>query len=476
MRKLTTEQFILKARKVHGDMYSYKNAMYNGYGKPITVTCPTHGDFITTARLHLGGCKCPKCTGNRPQMNTEEFIIDARKVHGDLYDYSKVNYIKSIQKVEIICPKHGSFFVTPNNHISKKVGCPLCSREQKALTTEQFIEKAKAIHNDKYDYSRVLYNNNREKVEIICPIHGSFFTSPYVHLSKKQKGCPKCGARRSRGEEELKDFISKYVQVESNNRTILNGKEIDIYCPSKKIGFEYNGLFWHSEIGNRTSLLYKTEKCEEQDIQLIHIFEDEWIHKKQIVKSRIRHLLGITAFGKIYARKCEVRCINSSLSKKFVEKYHLQGAINASVHLGLFYKNRLVAVMTFGKSRFNKKYGWELLRYCTISNFSVVGGAGKLLKFFLRQTTDSIVTYADRRWSNGNLYRQLGFKFVRKSPPGYTYFNGANGIERLSRIKFQKHKLKSILSNYDPNLSESENMKNNGWVKIYDCGNFTFEI
>ena len=163
--------------------------------------------------------------------------------------------------------------------------------------------------------------------------------------------------------------------------------------------------------------------------------------------------------------------INKSVSNDFLEKYHIQGTCNASVKLGLFYKNRLCAVMTFGKSRFNKNYDWELIRYCTLSNFNVIGGAGKLLSYFRKKYIGSIISYADRRWSDGNLYRRLNFKELVPSPPSYWYFLGK---KRYSRTLFQKHLLSSKLKIFDENKTEKENMKKNGYLTIYDCGNFVF--
>jgi hypothetical protein len=182
--------------------------------------------------------------------------------------------------------------------------------------------------------------------------------------------------------------------------------------------------------------------------------------------------LGLSSIS-IGARKCEVREVDNCLAKKFLEKYHIQGYSVASVRLGLFYKNRLVALMTFSKARFNKKCKWELVRYCSIGDFSIVGGAGKLLKHFRNNYSGSIVSYADKRWSDGNLYRSLGFVEEKDSSPAYWYVK--DGI-RYSRVQFQKHKLSEILEFYDENLSESENMKNNGFHKVYDCGNKVFII
>ena len=168
---------------------------------------------------------------------------------------------------------------------------------------------------------------------------------------------------------------------------------------------------------------------------------------------------------KIYARKCIVKEITSKEKNEFLNKTHIQGEDRANIKLGLFYNNELVAVMTFCKSRFNKNFEWELSRYS--SSKHVIGGAGKLLKYFERiYKPKSLITYADRRFSQGKLYFTLGFTFDHFSLPNYFYNRGKI---RLSRIQCQKHKLKDILKDFDDNLSESENMYINGWNKIYDC-------
>ena len=289
--------------------------------------------------------------------------------------------------------------------------------------------------------------------------------------------CPHCfPSNRSHAEMEIFNFVSNIcIDAKANDRMLLgnfHNPELDIYIPSKKLAIEYNGLYWHSESQgkDRRYHLDKTLACQEQGVQLIHIFSDEWENKQQIVKARLKHILGATKY-KIYARKCSVDFVNNKLATKFLNKYHIQGAINAPINLGLFYKNRLVALMTFSKSRFNKSYDYELLRYCTISNFSIIGAAGKLFDHFLKNFSGSIISYVDRRWSNGNLYKQLGFVESGSSAPAYYYVK--DGI-RYNRVKFQKHKLYNLLEVFDPSLSETKNMEMNDYIRVWDCGTLTF--
>ena len=280
----------------------------------------------------------------------------------------------------------------------------------------------------------------------------------------------------SKIERNFYDWLRNYINVETGVYDVLdNGLEIDIFSREKKLGFEFNGLYWHSERAGKTENyhLNKTKICNDKGIRLIQIFEDEWHFKRNIIQSRIKNILGVTPY-RIFARKCKIKKIERDFCEKFLEKYHLQGKDNSSVRLGLFYKNRLVAVMTFGKPRFNKKFSWELIRYATLSNFNIVGGAGKLLNYFKHNYSGSIITYADRRWSEGNLYKKLGFDFKGYTKPNYFY---TKNLLRLSRYKCQKHKLKNLLKeNFDPNLSEHQNMNNNKFYKIWDCGNMIFTL
>ena len=340
------------------------------------------------------------------------------------------------------------------------------------------------------DYVKPLFNeqeyvdgikNNKNYFKFQCKKCGNEFYSSWDN-GQTTKKCPDCqitSAKTSKKEHEVYAFVSgllKNTIVKHNDRSLLKDLELDIYIPEKKLAIEFDGLYWHcSDVQtNHRYHLQKTELCEKQGIQLIHIFENEWIYKQDIVKSRLKNLLGI--YDKtIYARKCEVREIDSKTSKDFQEQNHIQGAINSSINLGLYFENELISLMTFGKSRFNKKYEWELLRFCNKLNYHIPGAAGKLLKYFERNYhPKSIISYADRRWSQGKLYKALNFQLDHSSAPNYWYFKSYTQENLESRVKYQKHKLKNILENFQPNLSETQNMKNNGYHMIYDCGNHVF--
>ena len=214
--KITTEDFITKAKEVHGDKYDYSNVEYVNTNVKVCIICPEHGEFCQSPHGHLRGRGCPKCGANKRYKSrtstTEIFIEKAIKIHGDKYDYSKINYINNHTKVCIVCPEHGEFWQTPGSHTNIGNGCPLCGNkngsEKRLKSINIFIKQAKEIHGDKYDYSKVEYSGNHEKVIIICPEHGEFLQSPDKHL--QGHGCPKCAGNIKLTTE---DFLKKAKKV-----------------------------------------------------------------------------------------------------------------------------------------------------------------------------------------------------------------------------------------------------------------------
>ena len=293
--------------------------------------------------------------------------------------------------------------------------------------------------------------------------------------------CIKCYPyNKSIAENEILEYCqSLSCNILSNSRSIIKPLELDIYLPDHNLAIEYNGLFWHSydstEAENKDYHLNKTTLCQEKGIQLFHIFENEWINpvKQAIWKSIIKNRLGQSS--RIYARKTTVVQITSKVKKQFLIDNHLQGDCASSVNLGLYLDDELVSVMTFGRSRYDKKIDWELLRFCNKAGYSIIGGASKLLKAFRRENDGSIISYADKRRSTGDLYKTLGFELSHESKPNYWYWKN-NSMKLESRIKYQKHKLEKVLDKFDDGLTETENMYENGYRKIYDCGNQVWKM
>ena len=237
-----------------------------------------------------------------------------------------------------------------------------------------------------------------------------------------------------------------------------------------------DGLYWHGyEFKGSNFHLDKTNKLKTYGIRLIHIFEDEYNNKKDIVKSRIMNILGKTP-NILYARKTKIIMIDNKTSSLFMEENHIQGNCASSVRIALLYNNEIVSVMTFSKPRLNvrgkKKEGvYELVRFCNKINYTVIGGASKLLSFFIKGFNPvKIISYADKRWSDGNLYKKLGFDLVSESKPSYFY---VKGLKRFNRFNFRKDVL--VKNGGDPKLSENEIMLDMGYKRIYDCGSMKFE-
>ena len=464
-----TEKFIKKVINIHKKKYDYSLVTYINNKTLVKIICKEHGIFEQRPDSHIMGKGCPMCSKSN-KLTQEEFISKAKLKHGNKYNYSLVNYLGSKIKIKIICPEHGEFEQQPCEHIIGH-GCRNCSNDKIRKSKIFFINESNILHNKKYNYSLVDYENSSKKIKIICPEHGEFEQTPNNHLSKKQ-GCPKCSLKYNKSENELKDFIKLLgIDIIENSRNIISPLELDIFIPSKKLAIEYNGLHWHSELYKDDNYhLNKTQECEKQGIQVIHIFEDEWLDKKDIVKSRLMNILGLTP-NKIYARKTEIREVSPKDAKQFIDENHLQGNVNAKIKLGLYYNNELVSIMTFGSLRNtlgnkSKEKEYELYRFCNKINTSVIGGADKLLKHFIKTyEPKQIISYADRRWSQGGLYQKLGFQFIHNSPKSFSYIINN---KREFRFKYRKDVL--IKQGFDPNKTAREIMLNRKLYRIYDCG------
>ena len=281
------------------------------------------------------------------------------------------------------------------------------------------------------------------------------------------------GSPRTTFELKISKFLKENnINHITNDRKTING-EIDIYIPDYNIGIEINGLHWHCEYYlDNDYHLQKTNKCDEKNIQLFHFFEDELIEKFDIVKSIIKSKLGIIE-NKILPCKCIIKEINSITSNNFLEINHLQGNINSKIRIGLFYNDELVSVMIFKKkcitmhNKTNLGNEYEMLRFCNKLNTEVIGGASKLYSYFKKKyLPQSVVSFADKRYSNGNLYKKLGFKLLKNTLPNYFYVVGKT---RKNKFLFRKNIL--IKDGYDVNKTEHQIMLKRKIPRIYDCGN-----
>lgn len=277
-------------------------------------------------------------------------------------------------------------------------------------------------------------------------------------------------------QQSITSFITSIYSgrvIVNDRKTLPSTKELDIYLPDINLAIEANGVFWHScnnledDSNFKNYHLNKTKECEKLGIRLIHIFEDHWITNTDLVKSRITSLIRP---NKIFARKCKLLAVSPKEERSFLISNHIQGYVPSAYRLGLFFNDKLVALMSFGKTRFQKSEDtMELLRFCSAQNTQVIGGASRLLKSaILMFNIQKIVSYSDRSWGIGDLYAKLKFTKVSESSPSYRWINN---MKSLSRFQTQKHKLPQLLgSQYNANMTEAQNMFSAGWRRIWDCG------
>lgn len=278
--------------------------------------------------------------------------------------------------------------------------------------------------------------------------------------------CNPVGNHSSTGEIEVKLFLTQQgIEYTSNNRTVLGGTELDIWLPQHKLAIEFNGLYWHSELFKSDKYhLNKTLRCRELGIDLIHIWEDDWKTKSQIIKSIILNRLGRVT-NKIGARKCQIGPVDSKAARRFLDLNHIQGYSSSTDKLGLYYAGELVSLMTFGWRRTNNKREYELIRFCNKAGVSVVGSASKLFRYFIKNFSSEIVSYSDISLFSGYIYSVLGFKMRGLSKPNYYWV--VEGIKR-HRYNFSKRKL--VAKGFDSKLTEVEIMHSRGHWRIFSTG------
>lgn len=396
------------------------------------------------------------------------------------------NYVKNIRE-EVLLKKYGAtnFFKTEQYKKDK----PLYNKPNYEQIGKQIIDttydKIKEKFKDKLEllFTKDEYKGCGYDIEYKwkCKVCSSVFTHWY-HNGWLPK-CPNCNPGT-----DIENIVSNILT--KNNTTFTRGsksildnyKQLDFYIPEYKLAIEVHGLFWHQETDkiNRKYHINKLKECLDKDIKLVQIFADEIYHKQSIVESRISHYLHLDSI-KVYGRKCEVKEINNDISMHFFNETHIQGGFQSKYNYGLYYKDTLISCISFNPGRdctgnSNKKDEYELIRFSTLPNYQIIGGFSKLLQHFIRNIKPTkITTFCDRRWSEGDFYIKCGFKFLYNTDPNYWYIS-KDYKSRMHRYGFQKHKLNNILENFDPKLTEFENMKNNGYGRIWDCGNKKFEL
>ena len=421
--------------------------------------------------------------------------------------YGDSGYHNIEQMKQTNLERYGVEYAQNSDIIKEKIKCTNLKRygNEYAIGSDTVRKKIVETSIDKYDdtnpYRGKLHRELIKKFPELIGFSGNKYICKCLNINcdvceKKQFELPSPIFRRrknqgielcpilnpilvSDGTSDIENDIYLYIKsiysgkIIQNDRSILNGKEIDIYLPEMNLAIEFNGLYWHSEVYK--DKMYHQEKtilCENKGIQLIHIWEDDWLDKKDIVKDIIQSKLGMN--DKIPARKCTIKEVLSKESKEFLEKYHIQGNVNASIRIGLYYDDSLVEIATFGKLRNilhsnGQENQYELYRLCSKSGYTVVGGVSKLLTHFIRKyQPKQIVSYANLDISNGNVYNSF-FKKISITSPGYYW--SKDGY-KYHRSNFTKHIL--VKNGYDKNKTEEEIMHELGYYKVYDSGNIKY--
>lgn len=487
-KRTTVEDFITRSKKAHGDRYDYSRVKYGGVDAKVTIICPEHGAFEQVAYDHMNGRGCAKCGAEkavRKRTHTKEvFVRRAMTAFGDSLDYSRVAYVNSTTKVEIVCPEHGSFFQTPHEHL-ESTGCPSCSSVAR-VSRDEFIDRAKSIHGDKYDYTTIEFFGMGKKVDVKCLDHGLFRTLPKDHIAK-MAGCQKCASERTSSVEErhLADWIESIgEEVDRNNREVLGGFEIDIYLPDRKIGIEYNGAYWHHDERMAHPRIHekKAMRASNLGIRLITVWDFDWKQRQDMVKRHILHAIGRHDGTKINARQCIIKRVSFDEARPFYDRTHIQGAPwRAMCHYGLFSDGAMVACMSFGQGASRRgKTGsdeWELMRFST--DGIVRGGASKLFNAFIGERNPTTVwSFSDCQHFGGGLYVALGFGQDGRVQADYRVVSiGKARVWHKSAWK-RKH-IPARLAElgidepYDPDTdprTEREMQKLAGTVRIMDAG------
>lgn len=434
------------------------------------------------------GSGCPKCSTivaskKRRVPKSGNSVAEACPVLVDLWsdknDLGPESYNKgSKSKVWFKCKNgnHSDWLASIDN-VSRGRRCPLC----KGLRISESLSKPKSENSLAEVYPNLAsewhIDNDKNPDEVnkcakyrakwICSNGHEWVAS--VSDRAYGYGCPKCVHRVSTGELEIQEFLSSIgVKFNASDRSL--GFEVDILIPTHSIAVEYNGLYWHSEkFRNKNSHAEKWRKCEEKGIQLITVWEDDWLYRKPLVKSLLSHKLGKDNSKKVFARNLEVSKINYKESFKFLTDNHLQGSSKGSAYLALKDGDEVVAVMVLS----NARGSWTLQRYAT--SCRVIGGHSKLLSYFKRNYEySSITTFADLCVSNGNLYEKTGWTFDSKIPPDYKYVIGNKRSHKFNYRKIRFKEDENLI--YDDNLTETELAKLNKLYRIWDCGKLKYTM
>ena len=406
--------------------------------------------------------KCPYCDWETIDVNNKSgaFEIHLKKVH----NISKIEYLNDF-------PEDGKYFELANKSLnrifekdkSKYVICSVCGKKLARIDSKHLkshnLTKLKYI--EKYGSNTVSVSLH-DRMSIIAKLANKEIENGY----------------ESKAEQEIKSFLTSLGLSARKDRKLLHGTELDMLVKSHKIAIEYDGLYWHQESKgkDRNYHLSKTEECNKNGVSLIHIFEDEYVLHKDIVLSKLKHIFKKDMdLPRIMARKCVIREILKNDAFDFLDKYHIQGHSSSTIYIGAYYKDLLIAVMTFIKE---KEGYWNLNRFASDYHYRMQGIGGKIFSYFVNKYSPlEIKSFADRRWTlnaTGNLYTNLGFDLIDVLKPEYRYYNSkVDRFTRFHKFSFRKERLHKLY-NLPLTMTENEMTKSLGYDKIWDCGLFKY--
>lgn len=421
---------------------------------------------------------CPYCSGHRLLPGSNDVASSRPDL---LSSWSEKNtqapnevFKNSRTKVLWVCEK-GHEWISSVNYRSDGHGCPYCASKRVLPGYNDllscFPDIAKQWSSRNEDSPGKVIAQSNKKYWWVCEEGHEWEVSPNNRVSYNS-GCPLCVSHISKPEDELFSFIYSLwedpPEIFRSKRNIIPPKELDLYIPSLNIAIEFNGIYWHSEkYKEKDEHFNKTQMCNEKGITLIHIWEDDWIYRKEIVKQLIRHKLGKVTGETVYARKTKVVPLSRKEISVFLNKHHILGATTGTYYLGLKYQDRIVAVTVLTR----RKNTLTLDRYAT--SCSVPGGHSKLVSWVEKNLEyKTLVTFADLCLSNGDLYEKTGWKKDSILAPDYKYLVGTTRVHKFN------YRLKRFRN--DPDLLWAEGMTErqlaelNGLVRVWDCGKIRY--
>ena len=403
------------------------------------------------------------------KTNVERYGFEYSSKNEDIKNKS---YLTNIERYGFKSP-------SMNEDIKNKMKDTTLSRYN--VVNIMYSEEFRKKFNISNELNHIGYLGNRN-YEFLCDDCGSRYDIDYDNYYKRKlrnvSTCTICFPimeNSSIKEVELRNYISSIYEGEIIS-SYRDGLEIDIYLPELGLGFEFNGIYWHSdEKLDKNYHINKLNHFKEKGIRIINVWEDDWNFKKDIVKSQIDNLVLKSKY-KIYARKCEIKIINDSkLVRKFMDDNHIQGYIRSTIKIGLFYNGELLSIMTFDNSEGRKKMDdseFNLSRFCSKLGYNVIGAASRLLNYFIKNyKPNRIISFADLDWSTGDLYLKLNFNLIKKLKPDFKYIVDN---KRVNKQRFTKSKLVKL--GYDINQTADKIIEKMSISKIYSCGQLKFEL